>query len=321
MPISKEGGRYRYQFKRIVAGRRVRASKLLPKGWTQKQADDYDTKETARIYAAASGQKSEPLIEDAVLLYCKERCPALKTGKEVMRQLNADFELYQGKLFSELPQVAKEICKANQSQATKRNRIAYLRSACRYAFKHHEMGEHDPASRLVMPKVDNERQVYVDRAEMLSIAKQCRPASRPFIRIAFYSGMRLSEILRAGVRNDNFVLETSKNKSPRLIPIHPKIVSALRHLPPRIARSTIQDHFREARDAAGLPQVTFHTLRHSAASAMINEDVDLYTVGGVLGHKDPRSTKRYAHLATRTLGVAVRKIGRKRPDELLGKTA
>ena len=46
----------------------------------------------------------------------------------------------------------------------------------------------------------------------------------------------------------------------------------------------------------------------SIASAMLNIDVDLHTVGAVLGHKDARSTARYAHLAAGTLSAAIRKI-------------
>ena len=55
----------------------------------------------------------------------------------------------------------------------------------------------------------------------------------------------------------------------------------------------------------------FHDLRHSAASAMINADIDLYTVGAVLGHKSSESTKRYAHLATKKIEQAILKIGHK----------
>jgi site-specific recombinase XerD len=42
---------------------------------------------------------------------------------------------------------------------------------------------------------------------------------------------------------------------------------------------------------------------------MINAGVDLYTVGGVLGHKSAVSTARYAHLAAGRLKGAVGKIG------------
>ena len=63
--------------------------------------------------------------------------------------------------------------------------------------------------------------------------------------------------------------------------------------------------------SAMLGHLHFHDLRHSSASEMVNNGVDLYTVGAVLGHKDARSTKRYSHLATETLSVAVGKIGKK----------
>ncbi|WP_312539374.1 tyrosine-type recombinase/integrase [Achromobacter mucicolens] len=55
----------------------------------------------------------------------------------------------------------------------------------------------------------------------------------------------------------------------------------------------------------------FHDLRHSAASQMINDKVDLYTVGAVLGHKSAASTKRYAHLATEAIKTAHSQIGKK----------
>ncbi len=48
---------------------------------------------------------------------------------------------------------------------------------------------------------------------------------------------------------------------------------------------------------------------------MINAKVDLYTVGAVLGHKDPRSTVRYSHLATATLADALRTVGKKPPPQ------
>lgn len=58
-------------------------------------------------------------------------------------------------------------------------------------------------------------------------------------------------------------------------------------------------------DKTGFQHMHLHDLRHSTASAMINNGVDLNIVGGVLDNKDSRSTQRYAHLATRTLDAAV----------------
>ncbi|MEK7947053.1 tyrosine-type recombinase/integrase [Pigmentiphaga sp. YJ18] len=78
-------------------------------------------------------------------------------------------------------------------------------------------------------------------------------------------------------------------------------------------QSTISRHFRAAREAVGMDWLHFHDLRHSATSEMINREIDLYTVGAVLGHKSAQSTKRYAHLATAALRKAVGEIGKKSP--------
>jgi hypothetical protein len=57
---------------------------------------------------------------------------------------------------------------------------------------------------------------------------------------------------------------------------------------------------------------TFTTYDIAPASAMINEGVDLYTVGAVFAHKTAASTQRYAHLATESLRTAIDRIGGKK---------
>jgi len=194
--------------------------------------------------------------------------------------------------------------------ATIKNRIRYLTSACRYGWRHHGMSEHDPAEAVIVPSVKNERQTYITREQMIKLARACkhRP-TRAVIKIAFYSGMRLGEIMRAKRSGENFVLADTKNGSPRMIPIHPKLNSCLKYKMP--TRYIIGYHFRMARKAVDMEWLHIHDLRHSAASELINNGVDLYTVGAVLGHKSSASTKRYSHLATESLKAAIMKMGRK----------
>lgn len=311
MSVFKSKGRWRFSFNRIINGQRVRATKLLPQGWSAQQADDFDKKESAKIYSEfALGVTEAPLIDQAVLLYIQNRCPHLKYGEGVIKQLQRDHEHYTGKLLTQLNDVAMLIRKDNVSEATKRNRISYIRAACRYAYKHHNLGDADPAARLTMPKVNNQRHVYIDRKDMLKICKVADKRVRPYIRMAFYSGMRMGEIFKAKIQDDCFYLGTTKNGQPRLIPIHAKIASAAnKYLPARIGTWTLHKYYTRAKKLTGYDNVRFHDLRHSTASAMINSGVDLYTVGAVLGHKDPTSTKRYAHLSTSSLAAAIRKIG------------
>ncbi|UCV00246.1 tyrosine-type recombinase/integrase [Acidovorax radicis] len=312
----KERGCYVFEFSRRINGERVRATKALPQTWTRAQADAYDRSESARLYATATGvTKPERSVEDAVACYLTERAPKLKQGANVERELALIYWVYQGRKLSELPEVCKEY--AQKAVTTKgeplapasiRNRIRYLTAACRYAWKQGYC-EHDPGARVVVPEVKNERQHYADRATMLTIARACtNRKARMAIRIAFYSGMRLSEILRARPVGGVWMLDDTKNGQPRHVPIHPRVaVCARRFVPgPKI---TIQWAWSKARDATGNKHLHFHDLRHSTASAMLQAGVELYTIGKVLGHKDSRSTQRYSHLSTDALTSAVRKIG------------
>lgn len=227
---------------------------------------------------------------------------------------------YRGKALSQLPDVARDYMKAaTVSPATVRNRLAYLRAACRWAWKHHGMGEHDPAERMILPKVSNARQVYLGRGDMLRIARHLGYGyPRDIVRVAFYTGMRLSEILRSeSVKAGEFPalsVEDTKNGQPRLIPVHPRIAHLVRgDWPPRGHKSALSHKIKQAMVSTGVGHARLHDLRHSAASEMINNRVELYTVGAVLGHKSAVSTARYAHLAQASLRDAVGRIGAKIP--------
>lgn len=320
MPINRvkdRAGRARYEFEfsRRISGRRRRTRKLLPPAWSRAQADAFDRQESGRLYAELSGvERKRHTIAQAVARYLKERAPSLKTRSGLEHELALLLPWIRGRMLDELPAVCAKYLKDKRAElapATIRNRLRYLTSACRYAWRHHGMCEHDPAARVVMPAVSNEKQVYVDRRQMLQMARACRSWEvRAMIRISFYSGMRLGEIQRARVVGNAWVLDTTKNGEPRIVPMHPRCRAYSDYLWP--GKGSVANYTREAVLEAGIgPDVTFHTLRHSAASAMINDDIDLFTVGRVLGHKSGASTKRYAHLSMKALRNAVERIGRK----------
>lgn len=194
--------------------------------------------------------------------------------------------------------------------ATIKNRIRYLTAACRYAWKHAGMGESDPAAKVTVPTVRNERRVFLSRSEMLELARASKDRGvRAMVRIAFYSGLRFGEIMRAEIVGTAFVLRDTKNGDPRIVPIHPKI-RACQGIRPQ-SRFTFDYHFAKARQAVGRPDLHFHDLRHSAASAMLAAGVDLHTVGAVLGHRSTQSTRRYAHFVQGHLEDAIFRVGRK----------
>lgn len=314
---------WRFAFKRTIQGRRYRSSRLLPKGWSQAQADAFDRSESARLYALASGiQRADPLIDEAVAHYLRDKT-ALKSYKATAENLAAIAWAYVGKPMSALPDVARVVSENRAghrpgfvvSPATVRNRLACLKAACRWAWKVHALTETDPTTRMRLPAVRNERHVYVQRLGMLRLARAAdRHDVRVAIRVAFYTGLRFGELLRVKVEGRTLVLADTKNGDRRAIPAPQRIRTCLRYLPLAANERTLQAGWQRARKRVGMDHVHFHDLRHSAASEMVNGGVDLYTVGKVLGHRDARSTARYSHLTNGTLAEAMNTIGRqKRP--------
>lgn len=319
MPVyfDKSRGCYRFEFSRVIDGQRVRATKLLPKSWSQAQADKFDRTESARLYAVGTGvQRDVPTIDAAVALYLTDK-KALKSYDKTVEHLGTVLWAYEGKKMNQLAEVAERITAEDGpglAPATLSQRLAWLRAACRYAWKKWRLDMPDPAAHMILPKVDNARHEYLTRAEAIRLARVCKHRrTRAMILIAFYSGMRKSEIWAAKPANGVFWLGDTKNDTRRGVPIHPKIGGYVRnHMPPVGSYRNMTAHFTKAAAAIGRPGLHYHDLRHSTASAMIQSGEDLFTVGRVLGHKSTRSTARYSHLATEQLATALGSITRKK---------
>ncbi|MBI2603333.1 MAG: tyrosine-type recombinase/integrase, partial [Deltaproteobacteria bacterium] len=82
-----------------------------------------------------------------------------------------------------------------------------------------------------------------------------------------------------------------------------------RVLPSSLARDT----FRRANKRAGVPDICFHGLRHTFASWYVIEHDDFRSLQYLMGHKDVKTTQRYAHLSKRhrrtPLGMSERILG------------
>ena len=133
--------RWRYQFDRVIAGQRHRASRLLPAGWSQAQADAFDRQESGRLYAVASGiERADPLIDTAVAHYLRDK-QHLKSWRGAAEHLAAIAWAYTGRPMADLPQVARDVAENRViaavdggraehviSPTTVRNRLALLNS-------------------------------------------------------------------------------------------------------------------------------------------------------------------------------------------------
>ncbi|MCP1116992.1 site-specific integrase [Robbsia andropogonis] len=324
--ITKDGRRrYAWSFKRVIEGERIRKYKLFPIGTNRQEADALARQWEAELYAVATGaKKTEKTIGECVRKHIVDKHHEWKDSVKRVGVLEKWRLEYDNVAVSDLHDWSIALTgymralrdrdgnpKRKLADASIKNFLAYIRASVRYAYK---VGfiETDHSGRMVFPSVANERHNYPDRHQMLAIASKCTDRqTRAAIRVAFYSGMRQAEILRAVPSANGFKLETTKNGKPRVVPIHPRVAVVARRIKFTITQHQLKNFWNRARVKAGFPQTRFHDLRHAAASEMINAGVDLFTVGGVLGHVSLVSTKRYSHLVTDKLSDAVTRIGRR----------
>ena len=196
------------------------------------------------------------------------------------------------------------------SPATINRRLALLKAVCKHAYK--QGYPENLSGRITLLKEDNKREVYLTRAQVYRLAtKSPSQASRNAILVAAYVGLRASELLAltpVDMRKDTVMVRQSKTGKPRNVPVPPAARGFLSAFPLGLSYWQLHKEFSRAREAAGMPHVQFHDLRHTCASWLINAGVDLYTVGKILGHSGPGTTSRYAHLSTATLEKAMRRL-------------
>lgn len=185
----------------------------------------------------------------------------------------------------------------------------------------------NPVQGIPRERFNNVRDRYLTPAEavrLLSAAEQsANPQLANLISLFLLTGMRKRELLDArwehlDRQKRSLFLPMTKNGSGRHVPLCQAALEVIERLPrfdncPWLAPNPatkkpytdLKHPFDTARRLAGLPDITPHSLRHSAASFMVNAGVDLFAVGKILGHKNVASSQRYSHLANSTLMAAV----------------
>lgn len=322
----KRNKRWRFYFDRTIAGQRARSSRLLPKGWSLAQARAYSEREEGQLYAVATGIEradDRPLISRAVQAYVEHRAPTLIDGRKSIQNLVLLQDWYRGRALPDLPDIARSYAADHPdlAPATVKNRLAALKSAVRYAYRRHGIGDRDWSERMEMPTVRNERQQYVTVPEFhRGIEAVTDPAAAAILTLAFFTGLRWraniltlqrAQIVRKG-RQTWLTVPRTKNDAPLMVPVHPDAQDALRAIPFDISEQKVYLAFDALRRRLRRPGLHIHDLRHSLASVLASQGATLSEVGAVLGHKAVQSTRRYTHLYPSRVAEIMGRIPRKK---------
>ena len=137
---------------------------------------------------------------------------------------------------------------------------------------------------------------------------------------AYSAGLRVSEVVNLELKHLDrsrmqIFIERAKGKKDRYVMLSPVLLDILSNYyktskprpvnyifegpkpgTPYSARS-MQKIFQMARKKAGIHKtLTFHTLRHSFATHLLEKGVDIKYIKDLLGHFDIKTTARYLHV-------------------------
>ena len=153
----------------------------------------------------------------------------------------------------------------------------------------------------------NARTVSLTIDQVQQLADCASAPVRAAIWIALFTGCRRGEIMAmrpADISATEITVKAGNTKTlkTRTIPIIAPVRPWLAQLPLNVNFEGLKSGFRRAREAAGMPHVTFHDLRRSCGTLLIQQGVSLHVVSKLLGHSSTTVTERvYAHLAHQQL--------------------
>jgi len=170
----------------------------------------------------------------------------------------------------------------------------------------------NPVKKVTFFREPPGRARFLSAEEIERLLAEAADHLKPILIVALYTGMRKSEILRLTWRDVDLqhriiYVRNSKNGAAREIPMADTVYSILSSMAAergpvfRHADGTpvvsIQTAFYRAVKRAKIEGFSFHDTRHTFASYLVMNGVELVTVKELLGHKTIQMTLRYAHLS------------------------
>jgi integrase/recombinase XerD len=163
---------------------------------------------------------------------------------------------------------------------------------------------------------------FLERSDVMVLLSRIRnPKHRLMISMLFGSGLRVGEIVRIRIRDLDFpsltvrIVNAKQNKD-RITVFSESLVAELKALlqgregkeflfltqgGTPYTRRTVQAVFAHAYATSGLQKrASCHTLRHSFATALLGNGVDVRSIKDLLGHKSIKTTMIYLHVTERT---------------------
>jgi len=218
------------------------------------------------------------------------------------------------------------------SAATRARKIACIKSFYKYLTVKAKLLNENPVADLDSPKSPKTlpRYLSLDESRQLLNAVDGKNRERDFCILCIFlnCGLRISEIVGLNVSDyhSDSLRVMGKGSKERVVYLNESTIAALNDwlavrqtlVPPyepamfvsnrrtRITRETVHSMVKKTLLQAGLDPSKYssHKLRHTAATLMLQNGVDVRTLQEVLGHEHLNTTQIYTHVDNTELRIA-----------------
>ncbi|MCI9505954.1 MAG: tyrosine recombinase XerC [Oscillospiraceae bacterium] len=231
------------------------------------------------------------------------------------------------------------------SATTRARKIATLRSFFNYLTKKVHILDDNPIKDMDSPKLKKTLPKYLTLDESLELLNSVDGANseRDYCILTLFlnCGLRISELIGLNLNDiqDDALRVLGKGNKVRIVYLNDACKDALEQYlavrrpiggkdqnalflsarDQRISRSNVHALVKKRLSQAGLDsaQYSSHKLRHTAATLMLQNGVDVKAVQEVLGHEHLNTTEIYTHIDNEALRVAARAnpLGKVKPKK------
>ena len=216
----------------------------------------------------------------------------------------------------------------NLAKSSIARKISCLKSLFKFLYVKDFLSE-NKATLLSLPKITKKIPEYLDSEEIVTFLETFNEESllnkrnKIMVFLMYYTGTRVSELINIKLSqlflSDKYLRITGKGNKERIIPLNDGIVTILSEYLAKTRKEIIDLNYSDYLfiNCQGKPitrqgffkiikkhclianirkNVSPHTLRHSFATHLLNNGVDLRSVQVLLGHSDISTTQIYTHV-------------------------
>jgi integrase len=312
----------------------IHRDKIGPKSLAQREAE---RRRLEKLCPKHAPKQARHLLSDVIDEYLRTTKAQKRSWKDDSRYGNMWKERFRGRSLDEVAPADLERVRTDRlmgndehgavTPATVNREAAFLKHVYNVAIRDGKV-ETNPVARTKLLKEPSGRVRYLTDDEENSLSGALSSdADRQRLTVLLHTGLRKSEFLglrwqdidiKAGV----LTIPRSKNGEARHIPMTSTVRQILGNLPRPLDRSALvfpnSEGKRDLRwaektvpgalAASKIEDFRFHDLRHTFASRLAMEGVDLLTIKELGGWKSLAMVQRYAHLSPSHRSTAIERL-------------